>query len=186
MESTLDSLDKFASKSPSPLNIPTQNLAKKTENLKISDNATESHECTICQKSFASLNECLRHELLQHQNSIQVEDRKRRTKSMRHKLHTILKHLNQDQKQNLRQELHDALQQCPEQQELTTIIKLYRMNAENMELIYVRVYKCLEKELSSIRGLSIQPFGSIASGLALKGMHTFIVEFIFNNIFYYR
>lgn len=148
--------------SHSPTKAP---LSKSMITNSTSNNDTTEFKCTICAQKFNTIQECLKHELLQHS----TKRAKRPQKTLRTKVNAILANIKTDAQQSLQKELLNALHKCEPGQELRSIFKHHRMNDENLSLVYERIEACLEKELQPLRGLRLHPFGSIASGLALRG-----------------
>lgn len=122
-------------------------------------------KCTLCPQQFNNIQECLKHELLQHE----IKRAKRSQKTLRTKVMAILANIKTDEQQLLRKELLNALHKSEPGQELCSIFKHHRMNEENLLLVYERIEACMKNELQSLKGLTLHPFGSIASGLALRG-----------------
>nr|XP_014089394.1 terminal uridylyltransferase Tailor [Bactrocera oleae]XP_014089395.1 terminal uridylyltransferase Tailor [Bactrocera oleae]XP_036221946.1 terminal uridylyltransferase Tailor [Bactrocera oleae] len=147
--------------SHSPTKAP---LSKSMITNSTSNNDTTEFKCTICAQKFNTIQECLKHELLQHS----TKRAKRPQKTLRTKVNAILANIKTDAQQSLQKELLNALHKCEPGQELRSIFKHHRMNDENLSLVYERIEACLEKELQPLRGLRLHPFGSIASGLALR------------------
>lgn len=124
-----------------------------------------SPQCSVCSQIFKTLPECLKHELLTH--SLQKKNDPRSAVDSR--LKAAFKFLKTEDKLEERTKVHKALQNCAKGTELTTLLKLLCMDNDSLNLIFTRIQTCLEKELRSLGVVKIYPFGSIASGLALRG-----------------
>ncbi|XP_018785742.1 PREDICTED: terminal uridylyltransferase Tailor-like isoform X1 [Bactrocera latifrons] len=159
---------KFSSLQGKMSNSPTKTAITESINTNSNDNddATKKSDfkCTLCPQKFSNIHECLKHELLQHD----IKRTKRPQKTLRTKVTAILAKSRTDEQQSLKKELLNGLHNCEPGQELRSIFKHHRMNDGNLILVYERIETCLEKELQPLRGLKVHPFGSIATGLALR------------------
>ncbi|XP_011186923.1 terminal uridylyltransferase Tailor [Zeugodacus cucurbitae] len=149
--------------SHSPTKTSPESVNINSNDNKVSTKKTD-FKCTICSQKFSNIQECLKHELLQHD----IKRAKRPQKTIRTKVNAILSHIKTDEQQAFQKELLNALHKSEPGQELCSIFKHHRMNNENLGLVYERIEACLYKELQQLRGLRLHPFGSIASGLALR------------------
>lgn len=149
--------------SHSPTKTSPESVNINSNDNKVSTKKTD-FKCTICSQKFSNIQECLKHELLQHD----IKRAKRPQKTIRTKVNAILAHIKTDEQQAFQKELLNALHKSEPGQELCSIFKHHRMNNENLGLVYERIEACLYKELQQLRGLRLHPFGSIASGLALR------------------
>lgn len=124
-------------------------------------------KCSVCRQKFQSVQECLKHELLEH--SLQKKTAAKTGGGIDGRVKATNKFLNTKEKQEERDRVHKALEACHKGQELAAILKVLCMNTESLGLIFTRIQTCLEKELRSLAQVKIYPFGSIASKLALRG-----------------
>ncbi|XP_054085769.1 terminal uridylyltransferase Tailor-like [Zeugodacus cucurbitae] len=132
---------------------------------KTSHVSANGNKCIVCSQKFSNIQECLKHELSQHD----IKRTKRPQSGLRSKVKAILTDIKTDEQQTLQKELLNALHKSEPGQELCCIFKHHRMNDEKLDSEYERIETCLYKELPPLRGLRLHPFGSFASGLALRG-----------------
>ncbi|XP_073842336.1 monkey king protein isoform X2 [Musca autumnalis] len=125
-----------------------------------------NNRCSVCIQSFSTLQECLKHELLEH--SLQKKNAAKSGTNIESRLKATTKSLNSPEKKEERAKVHKALTTCHKGQELSAIMKHLCMDTESLVLIFTRVQTCLERELRSLGPVKIFPFGSIASRLALR------------------
>ncbi|XP_018785712.1 PREDICTED: terminal uridylyltransferase Tailor-like [Bactrocera latifrons] len=118
-------------------------------------------KCTICSKKFRKDKDCLKHERWEH-------DIKRSKKGLNDKVEDIIAYIKSNEQQLLQKELLNALHNCEPGQELCSIFKQHKMNDETLSSVYKRIEACLKDELRPLKGVELHPFGSIASGLALR------------------
>ncbi|XP_050337033.1 terminal uridylyltransferase 7-like [Bactrocera neohumeralis] len=118
-------------------------------------------KCTICSKKFSKDKDCMKHERWEH-------DIKRSRKSLSDKVEDIIAYIESDEQQLLQKESLNALQNCEPGQELSSIFKQHKMNDETLSSVYKSIEACLKNVLRPLKGVELHPFGSIASGLALK------------------
>ncbi|XP_062140475.1 terminal uridylyltransferase Tailor-like [Drosophila sulfurigaster albostrigata] len=120
------------------------------------DNAAN---CTVCDASFKTLQECLAHELLKHTIMTLTKLPKR--------LGAISKLSASEQTQSERRLLEELLVQLPPGQQLKAVLSFYAGNSAKLEECFVEVRKDIENQLHGIP-LAIYPYGSFVTGLALK------------------
>lgn len=135
---------------------------------------TMTSKCSVCCKVFSNVQECLKHELLDHS----LQKKKQPKSGLDNRLNATTKFLNSQEKLDERNDLHKRLQKC-EGQELRTIFELLCMKTDSLGLIFTRIQTCLEKELWQAGNAKIYPFGSIASGLALRGEFEIYINLLF-------
>jgi len=115
--------------------------------------------CMVCAAPFRSMQDCLAHELLKHASKPQ--------KQLRQRLNAITKLFTSAQTQSERNELREALDNSEPGDHLHTVLHFYASDLRKMELCFGHVRNCIEKEM---RGkVRVFPFGSLVTGLALKG-----------------
>lgn len=115
--------------------------------------------CMVCAAPFRSMQDCLAHELIKHASKPQ--------KQLRQRLNAITKLFNSAQSQSERQELREALEWSESGGHLCTVLNFFACDLENMKTCFGHVRNCIEKEM---RGrVRVFPFGSLVTGLALKG-----------------
>ncbi|XP_067644036.1 terminal uridylyltransferase Tailor [Eurosta solidaginis] len=144
------------------LPVTTKNLNPKPNQVQVK---RDSLKCTICSQQFDHLKDCLRHELLMHNNEKAAN---RPQKSLRHKVNAIINNLKTDDQQTLHTSLSNALHKCEPGQELASIFTFHRMNDENLCMVYERINSSLRKDLHALKSINIYPFGSFVTGLALR------------------
>lgn len=130
-------------------------------------------KCSVCGDKFISIQECLKHELIKHS----MNKKKHPQSRVQKRLNATAKILNAEDKLKERLKLKEQLKKCKNGEELLTIFELYCMKTDTLGLIFTRIQTCLERELRPAGIVKIYPFGSIASGLALRGEQEIIVFF---------
>lgn len=133
--------------------------------------ANLNNRCSVCFQGFTTLQECLKHELLEH--SLQKKNGAKNGTNVESRIKATIKSLKSQEKQEERRKVHTALVQCQKGQELPAIMKHLCMDNDSLVLIFTRIQTCLEKELRFLGPVRIFPFGSIASRLALRGKKWF-------------
>ncbi|XP_005183158.1 speckle targeted PIP5K1A-regulated poly(A) polymerase [Musca domestica] len=128
--------------------------------------ANLNNRCSVCFQRFTTLQECLKHELLEH--SLQKKNGAKNGTNVESRIKATIKSLKSQEKQEERKKVHTALVQCQKGQELMAIMKHLCMDNDSLVLIFTRIQTCLEKELRFLGSVRIFPFGSIASRLALR------------------
>ncbi|KAM7356135.1 monkey king protein isoform 1-T2 [Cochliomyia hominivorax] len=121
-------------------------------------------KCSYCGDKFDSIQQCLKHELINHS----LQKKKNPQNRVQKRLYITAKSLNTDEKQKERLKLKEQLKKCKSGEELLTIFELFCMKKDSLGLIVSRVLTCLERELRPAGIVRIFPFGSIANGLALR------------------
>lgn len=138
---------------------------KKINTTRVPNILIDDYSCKMCCRHFETLQECLKHELLDHSLT-----KNRPQKTVRNHLQAVLQSLKDDENVNLQTQLKQALNNCQAGEELKTILKFHCVDTEKLEQSYLRIYTCLDKELEKVGRFKIHPFGSVANGLALKSM----------------
>uniref|UniRef100_A0A1B0B571 C2H2-type domain-containing protein n=1 Tax=Glossina palpalis gambiensis TaxID=67801 RepID=A0A1B0B571_9MUSC len=123
-----------------------------------------NRRCHACCKTFETLQECLKHDLLEH--SLQ---NKKMNCSFNNLCKAALKFLTTPEKLEERAKVRECLNHCNAGDELLTIFQILCMNNNNLELQFERIKSCLHSGLKVFgTQLEIHAFGSIVSKLALK------------------
>ncbi|KAH8395001.1 hypothetical protein KR215_004027 [Drosophila sulfurigaster] len=138
------------------------------------DNATN---CKVCDAPFKTLQECLAHELLKHTIKPQ--------KKLRKCLDAVTKLFASEQTQSERRLLEALLVQSPPGQQLRAVLGFYAGNSAALAECFQEVRKNIQNELQG--KVKVYPFGSLVTGLALKGMQyiTLLVSIIINVTFFF-
>ncbi|XP_023293887.2 uncharacterized protein LOC111677070 [Lucilia cuprina] len=121
-------------------------------------------KCSVCGVTFNNIQECLKHELIKHS----LHKKNHPQNRIQKRLNATAKCLNAEEKLSQRVQLRNELKKCKNGEELHAIFELFCMKTDSLGLIFTRIQTCLEKELRSAGIVRIYPFGSIASGLALR------------------
>ncbi|XP_055911321.1 speckle targeted PIP5K1A-regulated poly(A) polymerase-like isoform X2 [Eupeodes corollae] len=135
-------------------------------NSSLTDAERENLECKVCHQPFENLQDVLKHELLNH--SATKSAKKRPMNQLKRRVNAVLKTVNAEEEKKFRQKLAEAILDCDHGTELSVIFKKYLIDNEDLLCIYSRIHSSLQKELDRIGPYNIQPYGSVANGLALK------------------
>lgn len=130
------------------------------------DNERENLECKICHKPFETLREVLKHELINH--STKKNPKKQPVNQLKRRVNAVLKTINAEDEKKFRQNLGEIILNCPNGMEFNVIFKKYLIDDDHLAIIYSRICSSLQWELDRIGQYKIDPFGSVANGLALK------------------
>ncbi|KAH8319478.1 hypothetical protein KR067_010821 [Drosophila pandora] len=131
--------------------------------------------CMVCAAPFLSTQDCLAHELLKHANKPQ--------KQLRQRLNAITKLFTSAQTQSERSELQEVLEQSATGGHLRTVLDFYASDLRKLESCFGHVRNCIEKEMKG--RVKVFPFGSLVTGLSLKGKSCQQHIPSFYNILYY-
>ncbi|XP_055841779.1 speckle targeted PIP5K1A-regulated poly(A) polymerase [Episyrphus balteatus] len=134
--------------------------------LNLTDSERENLECKICHQPFETLQDVLKHELLNH--SATKNAKKQPVNQLKRRVNAVLKTINAEDEKKFRQNLAEAISDCANGKELSVIFKKYLIDDDHLNCIYSRIHNCLQKELDRIGPYKIEPYGSVANGLALK------------------
>ncbi|XP_065361362.1 poly(A) RNA polymerase, mitochondrial [Calliphora vicina] len=128
------------------------------------DTKAINSKCSVCDEKFNNIQECLKHELMKHS----IHKKKHPQNRVQKRLNATAKFLNADEKITQRSQLKNELKKCKNGEELQAIFELFCMKTDSLGLIFTRIQTCMERELRPAGIVRIYPFGSIASGLALR------------------
>lgn len=117
--------------------------------------------CKVCDAPFTTLQDCLAHELLKH--TIRPQ------KKLRKCLDAITKLFASEQIQSERRMLQLRLSQAQPGQHLRTVLGFYGGNCSALAGCYAQVRESILNQCES--KLRVYPFGSLVTGLALKGWY---------------
>lgn len=130
-----------------------------------------NRRCHACCKTFKTLQECLKHDLLEH--SLQ---NKKINSGFNNLCKAALKFLTTPEKLEERAKVRAGLNHCNAGDELLSIFQILCMDNNNLELQFGRIKACLHSGLKDLGAqLEIHAFGSIVSKLALKGKCNFFL-----------
>lgn len=121
-----------------------------------------SVRCKVCDAPFNTLQDCLAHELLKHTIKPQ--------KKLRKCLDAITKLFASEQIQSERRMLQMRLSQAQSVQHLRAVLVFYAGNCSALAECYCQVRESILKQCQG--KLKVYPFGSLVTGLALKGVQS--------------
>lgn len=130
------------------------------------DTERENLECKICHQPFETLREVLKHELITHSGAKSAK--KQPANQLKRRVNAVLKTINAEEDKQFRQNLGRIISDCDNGTELKAIFKMYLIDDDYLAIIYSKIYNTLQKELDRLGPYKIEPFGSVANGLALK------------------
>lgn len=141
------------------------------------DSNSITSKCSVCGHVFPNIQDCLKHELLSHH----LKKKTKKLNQLQKKIKVTENYLNSPEKLEERTQLREKFKTTPKGEELKTIFELSCIRRDYLGLIYTRIQTSLEKLFAPSGVAKIYPFGSIVSGLALRGMKisSFLLFFLY-------